>query len=62
MKSTEKSFIGLKPGACILKLIAAVIYGFRNKLESLSLASLSSLIYCLGTNTLAYYRNRKLRL
>ncbi len=32
------------PGACIIKRITAVIYGFRNKLECLSLASLSSLI------------------
>jgi hypothetical protein len=31
-------------GACIKKLITAVIYGFRNKLECLSLASLSSLV------------------
>ncbi len=31
------------PGACIIKLITAVIYGFRNKLECLSLASISSL-------------------
>ncbi len=28
--------IGLTTGACIIKLIAAVIYGFRNKLECLS--------------------------
>ncbi len=32
------------PGACIIKLITAVIYGFRNKLECLSLESLSSLM------------------
>ncbi len=31
-------------GACIIKLITAVIYGFRDKLECLSLASLSSQI------------------
>jgi hypothetical protein len=38
--------LGLKglPGACIIKLITAVIYIFCNKLECLSLASLSSLI------------------
>jgi hypothetical protein len=47
-------------GACIIKLIKAVIYSFCNKLECLSLASLSSLVYCLGANTLAYYGNRKL--
>jgi hypothetical protein len=28
------------PGACIIKLNTAVIYGFRNKLECLSRASL----------------------
>ncbi len=48
-------------GACIIKLITAVIYSLRNKLECLSLASLSSLVQCLRTNTLAYYRNRKYR-
>ena len=31
-------------GARIIKLIMAVIYGFLNKLECLSLASLSSLV------------------
>ncbi len=48
------------PGACIIKLIKDVLNGFRNKLECLSLASLSNLVLCLGTNTLAYYGNRKL--
>jgi len=40
------------PGACIIKLITAVIYGFRNNLECSSLNTLSwkSLR---GTNTLA---------
>ncbi len=32
------------PGASIIKLITAVINGFRNKLECMSLASLSSLV------------------
>jgi hypothetical protein len=32
-----------RPGACIIKLITAVIYSFHNKLECLSLASLSSI-------------------
>jgi hypothetical protein len=32
------------PGACIIKLITAVIYSFRYKLECLPLASLSSLV------------------
>ncbi len=49
-----------QPGACIIKLITAVIYGFRNKLECLSLASLPSLVYCLRTNPLVvnYGRNK----
>ncbi len=33
---------GRAPGACIIKLITAVIYSFCNKLECWSLASLSS--------------------
>jgi hypothetical protein len=32
------------PGACIIKLITAMIYSFRNKLECFSLASLSSIV------------------
>ncbi len=48
-----------RPGPCIIKLITAVIYGFRIKLECLSLASLSSLVLCLRTNTLAYYGRNK---
>ncbi len=43
-----------RPGACIIKLITDIIYSFCNKLECLSLASLSSLVQCLGTNTVAY--------
>ncbi len=38
--------------ACIIKLFTAVIYGFHNKLECLSLASLSSLVHCLRTITI----------
>ena len=34
--SAEQEMV-LKPGACIIKFITAVIYGFRNKLECLSL-------------------------
>jgi hypothetical protein len=34
----------LSPGACFIKLITAVIYGFHNKLECLSLTSVSSLV------------------
>ncbi len=37
--------------ACIIKRITAIIYGFRNKLECLSLASLSILVQCLVKNT-----------
>jgi hypothetical protein len=37
----------LTPGACTIKLFTSVIYGFRNKLECLSLASLFSLVKCL---------------
>ncbi len=61
--STEwpKFYLTLSPGACIIKLIMAIIYGFRNKLECLSLESLSSQVYCLVTNTLAYYGNCTLR-
>ncbi len=41
--ATER-FIASAPEAYIIKLITSVIYGFRNKLECLSLASVSSLI------------------
>jgi hypothetical protein len=51
----------LTPGACITKLITAVIYGFRNKLECLSLNTRPGWKRSPGTNTLAYYGNRKLR-
>ncbi len=61
-KCHKKMGVKAIAGACILKLISTVIYGFHNKLECLSLESLSSLVWCLVTNTLAYYRNRKLRL
>jgi hypothetical protein len=46
----------------IIKLITAVIYGFRNKLECLSLNTRLGWRGLPGTNTLAYYRNHKLRL
>ncbi len=42
----EKSFITLGPGANPVKSFTIVIYVFCNKLEWLSLASLSSLISC----------------
>jgi hypothetical protein len=47
-------------GACIIKLITAVIYDSRNKLECLSLNTKLSWKHLPGTNTLAYYKNRKL--
>jgi hypothetical protein len=50
-----------QPGPCIIKLITAVIYGFRNKLECFSLNTRLGWKGLQGTNTLAYYGNRKLR-
>jgi hypothetical protein len=47
----------LAPGACIIKLIMAVIYRFRNKLECLSLNTRPGWKGLPGTNTLAYYGN-----
>jgi hypothetical protein len=49
------------PGASIIKLITDVIYGFRNKLECLSLNTKlgwKGWKGLPGTNTLAYYGNR----
>ncbi len=48
-------------GACIIKLITAVIYGFHNKLDFLSLNTRLGWKGFSGTNTLAYYGNHKLR-
>jgi hypothetical protein len=53
--------LGLAPGACIIKLITAVIYGFRNKLECLSLNIRLDWKGLLRTNTPAFYGKRKLR-
>jgi hypothetical protein len=50
----------MAPGACIIKLITAVIYAFHNKLECLSLNTRLGWKGLPGTNTLAYYRNLKL--
>ncbi len=50
-----------KPGACIIKRITAVIYGFRNELGCLSLNTRLGWKDLPGTNTLAYYGNRKLQ-
>jgi hypothetical protein len=41
---TQKGLVALDPGACIIKLITSAIYSFCNKLESLFLESLSSLV------------------
>jgi len=48
------------PGACIIRLIMAIICWFRNKLECLSLNTRLSWKGLPGTYTLAYYANRKL--
>ncbi len=50
-----------KSGAGIIKLITAVIYGFCNKLECLSLNTRIGWKGLPETNTPAYYGNRKLR-
>ncbi len=42
-------------GACIIKLITAVIYGFRIKLECLCLNTRLDWKGLPGTNTVAYY-------
>ncbi len=44
LESASGYIANMRPGAFIRKHITAVIYGFRNKLECLSLASLSSLV------------------
>ena len=46
-----------KSGASIIKLITAVIYGFRNNLECLSPNTRLGWKRSPGTNTLAYYKN-----
>ncbi len=56
-----KGSIVQAPGACTIKLITAVIYGFRNKLECLSITTRLGWKGLPGTNALAYYGNRKLR-
>ncbi len=48
-------------GACIIKLITAVIYGFCNMLECLSINTRLGWKCSPGTNTLAYYGNCKLQ-
>jgi hypothetical protein len=48
------------PGACIIKLVTAVIYGFCNNLERVSPNTRLGWKGFPETNTLAYYGNRKL--
>jgi hypothetical protein len=40
----QSKLANIRPGACIIKLITVVIYGFSNKLECWSPPSLSSLV------------------
>jgi hypothetical protein len=49
------------PGANVIKLITAIIYIFRNELECLSVNTRLGWKGLPGTNTLAYYGNRKLQ-
>jgi hypothetical protein len=49
-------------GACIIKFITTVNYSFRNKLWCLTLNTKLDWKGLPGTNTLAFYGNRKLRL
>jgi hypothetical protein len=43
----QKMFMKVTPGPDVIKHFTAVSYEFYNKLECLSLSSLSSLVYCL---------------
>ncbi len=61
LMTAVKSFIVQSAGACIIKLITAVINVFRNKLACLSLNTRLGWKGLPGTNTVAYYGNRKLR-
>jgi hypothetical protein len=47
----------MQPGACIIKLIMAIIYSFHNKLERLSQNTRLGWKGLPGTNTLASYEN-----
>jgi hypothetical protein len=60
-KCQIKKLLFTPSGACIIKLITAIIYSFRNKLECLSINTRLGWKGLPGTNTLAYYGNRKLR-
>ncbi len=56
-----KKVLTLATEACIIKLIMAVIYGFCNKLEYLSIIISLGWKGLPGTNTQAYYENCKFR-
>jgi hypothetical protein len=60
---SPNTFIVQTTGACIIKLIRAVIYGFHNKLECLSLNTRLGWKGLPGTNTHKFYNtdNRSLR-
>jgi hypothetical protein len=51
----------MRPGACIIKRITAEIYGLCNEPECLSINTRLGWKGLPGTNTQAYYRNRKLQ-
>ena len=53
--------VWIPPGTCIIKLITAIIYGFRDMLEFLSTNTRLGWKGLPGTNTLSYYGNCKLR-
>ncbi len=53
-KFTPKSFMRSTPVDNVIKLFSPYFKNFRNKLERLSIASLSSLVYCLWARPGAY--------
>ncbi len=60
-KLKPKKFYEIDTLACIIKLITAVIYGFRNKLKCFSLNTRLGWKGLPGANTLAHYGNHKLQ-
>ncbi len=56
-----KMFVKLRTGAALIKLFMAVSHNFCNKLECLSLASLSSQVHYLGAKIGAYPRVEHLK-
>ncbi len=57
---SRKKFYYKGPGACIIKYITTLIYGFHNKLGCLSLNTRLGWKGLPGKNSLAYYGNCKL--